>query len=265
MYKAVLGLMNRSALQREVAGLRFRSYTEGMERKVMDLRFRSPIGLAAGFDTRGRYYNAVSAYGCSFDFVGPLQLSEKEGLKGAVNNVTATPPGDIILGMNITKQDGSTTEEQIKQDYLTAFAYSFDFCDLSILNFSDTAIGAVHEYTFIQEVTDAVLDARISYDDFHPILLRLSPGLKPGELDPILDYSLMNGVDGVMVCGMDLVKQVVAFSKGRLPVIAVARISKGEEAAALLDAGASLIALDTTPGEFSAGLMKKIFKSLKTK
>ena len=41
---------------------------KGHEKVVMGLRFKNPIGLAAGFDKDAKLYNELSAFGFGFSF-----------------------------------------------------------------------------------------------------------------------------------------------------------------------------------------------------
>ena len=45
---------------------------KGHEKVVMGLRFKNPIGLAAGFDKDAKLYNELSAFGFGFIEIGTL-------------------------------------------------------------------------------------------------------------------------------------------------------------------------------------------------
>ena len=264
MYKGTLKFINRHPAARGIVRMLRNIDAPEFHREVADLDFRTPVGLASGFDTAAEYYLGVSAMGCGFEIAGPLAYTQKGGVKAAVSNIRQRPPRRIRLGINITKQPSSKTEDETAHDFLDAFSYAYDFADFTVLNFSSDSIGAVHELSFIKAITNPVLDYRMSCDDYRPVFLRLSHTLSREELEQILDYCLMNGIDGVLVGGASLLKATVEFTKGRMPVIAVTRTRKAAEAKSLLDAGASLVALDRTPGSFRSRFPKSILKLLRT-
>ena len=236
-----------------------------LRREVMDLDFRNPVGLAPGFDSSAEFYNAAAAAGYGFVVIGPLCFTRKEGVKAAVDALRAVPAHNITIGLDIVKTPGSTSEEDIARDLLDAFDYSYDFSDFTVIDVSDDSLGPVSDAAFIKALTDPLIEARMAYDSYHPLVLRLSAALRPSELPPILDYCLMNGIDGVMLPVEALIRQAAEFSKGRLPIIAEGRIGIPSKAAALLEAGASLVAVQCTPQRFKPELPKAILKSLRKK
>ena len=264
MYKGTLKFINRNGAARGIVRLLRNIDAPEFHREIADLDFRTPIGIASGFDISAEYYRGVSAMGCGFEVIGPLSYTPKGGVKAAVANIRSKPPKRIRLGINITKAPSSKTEDEVAHDFLDAFSYAYDFMDFSVLNFSSDSIGAVHELAFIKAITDPILDSRMSCDDYRPVLLRLSHTLSREQLWQILDYCLMNGIDGVLVGGAGLLKSTVEFTKGRLPVIAVTRTRKAAEAVSLLDAGATMVALERTPGSFRSRFPKSILKLLRT-
>ena len=266
MYKAGLRLLKYSSFARGLSHILHNEDSLRLSTEVMDLRFRNPVGVSAPFDTLADYRRAFSALGCSFELIGPLSYGEKNGIRAAVNSLQRHIPASIPVGIVITKNPGSTTEDEVQRDYLNAFEYAYDFADMLILDFSDESLGSIHELDFIQGITDPVLNTRLSYDTVRPILLQLSRLLGREELEPILDYCLMNGVDGIVTSGGT--RQVAAineFTRGRFPVIALTGVNKASEAVELFSAGASLIALDASSGRFRRSLPRKILKSLKVK
>lgn len=266
MYKAGLRLLKYSSLARGVNHVIRNEDSPGLYTEVFDLRFRNPVGVAASFDAVADYRRAFSSLGCSFELIGPLSYNGKTGIKEAVNGLKRRIPGSIPVGIVITKNPESTTEDEIQRDYLSAFEYAYDFADMLILNFSDESLGSIHELDFVQGITDPVLKTRLSYETMRPVLLQLSRLLGREELDPILDYCLMNGVDGIVATGGT--RQVAAineFTRGRYPVIALANVRNAADAEELFSAGASLVAIDASTGRFRHALPHKILKSLKVK
>lgn len=133
------------------------------------------------------------------------------------------------------------------------------------------------------------------YDEYRPILLKVSPDLSHQQLDEIIDYSLRSGIDGIVAGnttrsrdglttiskekieeigngGMSgapiyqknlaLVKYVHEKSGGKLPIVGVGGIMSPEQAQEMLDAGASLIEIYSGFIYEGPSLIKRIIKHL---
>lgn len=265
MRKSVLKHISGSQTASGIFRMLFGYDSPDLRREVMDIDFKNPLGLAPGFDTSAELYNAAAAAGYGFVVIGPLCFTKKEGVKAAVDALRAIPAHNITIGLDITKTPGSTSEEDIARDFLDAFDYSYDFSDFTVIDVSDGSLGPVSDSAFIKALTDPLIEARMAYDSYHPLVLRLSSSLRPSELPYILDYCLMNGIDGVMLAGEPLIKQAAEFSKGRLPIIAEGRIGIPSRVTAFFTAGASLVAVQCAPQRFKPELPKAILKSLRKK
>lgn len=264
MYKSVLKYVSRHSTARSIFGMFRNLESPELHRELMNLQFRSPVGMAPGFDVSAEFYNSAGAAGCGFSIVGPLYFSRKGGIRDAVAAVRNNPPVNILIGFDITKNPSSVSEDDIAKDYLDAYEYSYDFSDFTVLDFSDDS-SAVHEMDFIKAVTDPLLESRLAFDNYNPLILKLSPSLKKEDLLPILDYCMMNGIDGVLLSSEAMVREASEFSKGRLPIIAEGRIGVVSRALEFFDAGASLVALQCSPIRFKTALPKAILKALRKK
>ena len=152
----------------------------------------------------------------------------------------------------------------------------YDFVDMFVLNVScPNVVGltSLQDITFLSEIVDKLLNLRMYYDEYRPILLKVSPDLPKEQLDDIIDYCLRSGIDG-MVAGnttrtrdgltiskeqiekignggmsgapvhkknLELVRYISSKTKGKLPIVGVGGIMSGKEAKDMLDAGASLV------------------------
>ena len=124
----------------------------------------------------------------------------------------------------------------INQDHQAAFSLAYDFADIFVLEIPDDQI---------QDVLDTVLDTRLSYESYKPVLIRLMHDFPDGELAEILDYCMLNGVDGAVVAKAENVAKVYERTKGRFPLIGYGGVRSAEKARELLDAGASLVEVTT--------------------
>ena len=208
----------------------------GLQREVFGLPFYNPVGLGSGLDIHGELYNDLNNLGFSFVEIGPMGA---DGVRRAVRHIQEDTPNDI-LGCCINR------------DFLTAFTLAYDFCDFFVIDLTDQS-GT--------DILDPLLDARLAEDAYKPIVLKLPKEISATEINEILDFSLMNGIDGIEARNIEQVRQIASYGGGnRLPIIANTHIESPQQAAEALDAGASLVEVRTglvRPGpKFVAGMLK---------
>lgn len=218
-----------------------------------------------------------------------------KGVKNAVEHLKKNRPG-VIVAANISKNTTSINEDAAK-DYETSFALLYDFVDMFVVNVScPNVVGltALQDISFLSDIVDRLLDLRRYYDTYRPILLKVSPDLSTEQLDDIIDYCLRSGIDGIVAGNttrsrdgltidpkkieeignggmsgapvhkknLELVRYIHTKSEGRLPIIGVGGIMSGEEAKAMMDAGASLVEIYSGFIYEGPGLVKKILTYL---
>ena len=209
----------------------------GLQREVFGLNFYNPIGLGAGLDIYGELYNDLNNLGFSFVEIGPVNA---ESVRRAIRRIQQDPQDDILAAC-------------IDSDYLTAFTLAYDFCDFFVIDI--TANPST-------DVLEPLLDARVAEDNYKPIIVKLPKSLPPSEINYILDFSQMNGIDGVEARSREQIRQIASYTAGRLPIIANLPIDTPELAAEALEAGASLIELRDGLVRQGPGFISKIQKHL---
>ena len=142
-----------------------------------------------------------------------------DGVRRAVQHIQEDPQDDI-LGCCINR------------DFLTAFTLAYDFCDFFVIDLSEQP-GT--------EILDPLLDARLAEDIYKPIVLKLPTEISATEIAEILDFSLMNRIDGIEARSLEQVRQIASYAGGRMPIIANCNIESPAQAAEALEAGASLV------------------------
>ncbi|MDO5443025.1 MAG: quinone-dependent dihydroorotate dehydrogenase [Bacteroidia bacterium] len=290
-------------------------------RELFGLKFKNPVGLAAGFDVNGEFVNDMADYGFSFVEIGSLSSTPQNGFdkpkvvrlrkdkavigrtggknKG-VKQITQNIEGryeNIILAASIIPNGTSHKDEEMIKDYETAFSLFYDFADMFTVNISmpnESGVLTVEDTTSLADVMDPLLDLRLCYDKYKPILIKVSPDIPYEQLDAMLDYCMLSGVDGVIAGGptrkrdgltcnvrkikgiplgglsgaplfkqnLALVKHISEHTKGRFPIIACGGIMKPEQAVEMLSAGASLIQLQTGIIYEGPKLVKKTLKRI---
>ena len=214
-----------------------RNRAYGLQREVFGLEFYNPLGLGAGLDRRGDLYNDLEDFGFSFVEIGPLDL---DGTRHAIANLQKEPHDDILAAC-------------ISKDIATCFSLAYDFCDMFVIDMSGGLDPAV---------LDQIMDIRLTYDEYKPVIIKVSEHIGQQELTVVLEYCMLNGVDGIQVRKAQDVVLVNEISSGRFPVMANCHIKSPVQAAELLEAGASLIEIQSALVAEGPGFVRKILSYL---
>jgi len=292
-----------------------------LSREVFGINFPNPVGLAGGLDKNGEFYNDMGNFGFGFVEIGSLTPKPQDGnpkprcwrvpgdkalinryginnkgVKNAVEHLKKVRP-EVIVAANISKNTSSINEDAAK-DYETSFGLLYDFVDMFVVNVScPNVVGltSLQDISFLSDIVDKLLDLRMLYDTYKPILLKVSPDLSKEQIDDIVDYCLRSGIDGIVAGnttrsrdglttisqerieeigngGMSgetvhqknlaLVRYIHEKSAGKLPIVGVGGIMSPEDAKEMLDAGASLIEIYSGFIYEGPALIKKIIKYL---
>lgn len=189
-------------------------------RELLNLKFENPIGLGPGLDKDGTLYNTLYDFGFSFIEIGPVNSSN---VLTVIGNLQKTP-ADPFIALCINK------------DHTRSFSLAYDFADFFDFEIPDNQI---------ESVLDSILDIRLTYDTYKPVLLKLSLDFTQSELERIINFCLLNGVDGVIVAKTDLVRRVNDIVKNHIPIIGYGGIRTPEMAREMIEAGADLIEITT--------------------
>ena len=318
----MLGVARRIPLLGKALRLFFKYDDPSLRRNLFGLEFPNPVGLAAGIDKNGDHYNELAWFGFSFIEIGSLTPEPQDGnprprlfrlpqdralinrmginnkgMLHAINRIKSDPPRTIICA-SIAKNSSSASEADIVNDYKKAFSYLYDFVDMFTINVSCPNVeGLQHlqDVSYLSDLVDPLLDLRVCYDTYKPLLVKVSPDIPHEELDEILNYSLISGIDGIVagntttsreglttprekvekignggLSGAPLFERSLALvryihdkTEGRLPVIGVGGIMNADQATQMLQAGASLIEICTGFVYEGPSAVKNILKNLK--
>ena len=188
----------------------------GLQNEVFGLDFYNPVGLGAGLDRRGDMYNDLCDLGFSFVEVGPMGV---EGVRRAIRNLIRDPQDDILAVC-------------LDSEFLKAFCLAYDYFDFFVIDLA--AMGDI-------SALEPLLDARLTYDVYKPIIVRTPADIDQNKLASITDYCRLNGIDGIEVRAMAHIGLVKARTQGRWPIIANCRIRDVNAAKQAIAAGASLV------------------------
>lgn len=195
-----------------------------LERELFGLKFKNPIGLAAGFDKNAILYNELANFGFGFIEIGTVTpkgqsgnpkkrlfrlKSDKgiinrmgfnnEGLEAAIEQLKKNK-GKLIIGGNIGKNTNTAPEDYTK-DYLECFNGLHPYVDYFVLNVSCPNVGSHAKLTdkdYLEELISEVQKANKTFDKQKPILLKIAPDLNEIQLDEIIELVATTKIDGVI-------------------------------------------------------------------
>ena len=196
-----------------------------LERNLLGLKFKNPVGLAAGFDKDGKYYKPMSALGFGFIEVGTvtpkgqignpqprlfrLPLDEgiinrmgfnNEGLDALVERLKKGRPEDVIIGGNIGKNK-VTPNEKAADDYEICFEALFPYVDYFVVNVSSPNTPNLRDLQEKEPLTKLLLllqKKNQSKSSPKPILLKIAPDLTNTQLDDILEIVETTQINGII-------------------------------------------------------------------
>ncbi|MEZ2414888.1 quinone-dependent dihydroorotate dehydrogenase [Muriicola sp. E247] len=208
-----------------------------LEREVFGLKFKNPVGLAAGFDKNALLYNELSNFGFGFVEIGTLTPMPQagnpkkrlfrlktdqaiinrmgfnnEGVEAAVGRLRKEHK--VLIGGNIGKNK-LTPNEKAKEDYIICFRALFSHVDYFVVNVSSPNTPGLRELQEKAPLT-ALLKAlqqentslaREKKTKERPLLLKIAPDLSDEQLLDIIDIVRDTATDGVIATNTTISRQ----------------------------------------------------------
>ena len=200
---------------------------------LFGLKFRNPIGLAAGLDKNGVALPAWAALGFGFIEIGTVtakaqpgnpkprifRLPEQQALinrlgfnndgadaiaqRLAALRVSGRWPA-VPVGINIGKSR-TTPLEQATDDYLYSFRMLRDFADYITLNISSPNTPGLRELQEPEKLSELLYAiGKEAGTAPKPLVVKISPDLSGTELKTILTVCEENGVSGIIATNTTL-------------------------------------------------------------
>lgn len=318
-----LKVLRKIPFARSLVRLIYKKEHPSLQREIFGINFPNPLGLAGGLDKNGECYNELSDFGFGFVEIGSLTVRPQSGnpkprlfrvvqdqaiinrmginnngINAAIENLNKNHPEVIIAG-NIAP-NSSSQGEQVAEDYKNAFSLLYDFVDMFVINISCPNVEGLtklQDVSSLSDIMDNLLNMRTVFDTYKPILLKLSPDLAHVQIDEILEYAMLSGIDGIVAGNttrkrdgltipqskideigkggmsgtplyqknLEMVKYIHAKTGGKLPIIGVGGIMTPEQAKEMLNAGASLIEIYSGFIYEGPAFVERILKSLDSK
>lgn len=212
---------------------------QGKEKTVMGIRFKNPIGLAAGADKNGEAIDGFGALGFGFIEVGtvtPLaqdgnakprqfRLPEVEGIinRNGFNNLgidylienVKKSRYDGVLGINIGKNK-ITPIEKGKDDYLFCLNKAYNCADYITINISSPNTPDLRQLQYGEALEDLLAGIKDrqkilanQYNKYVPIAVKIAPDLTEAEIVQIADTLVRHQMDGVIATNTTISRENV--------------------------------------------------------
>jgi len=210
---------------------------ERLEREVFGIKFKNPVGLAAGFDKNAELYNELSNFGFGFIEIGTVTPKPQAGnpkkrlfrLKAdhaiinrmGFNNLgvfeaveTLKKKHNVIIGGNIGKNKITPNNLAIK-DYLICFDALFDHVDYFVVNVSSPNTPGLRELQDKEPLTALLIALKRENHKYaqskqvieKPILLKIAPDLSNEQLLDIIQIVEDTRISGIIATNTTIARE----------------------------------------------------------
>ncbi|CAK8163460.1 Dihydroorotate dehydrogenase (quinone) [Candidatus Xenohaliotis californiensis] len=197
-----------------------------LENNLFGLKFKTPVGIAAGFDKNGEVVEALFNQGLSFVEVGTVtpfaqkgnakprifRLLEDEaiinsmgfnnkGIDYVISRLSVVPKNKGIVGINIGKNKlGSINDFStcLEQAYATA-----DYIAINISSPNTFGLRNLQGRNELKELLDLITEKKRElikkFQTTKPLLIKISPDNDYKTMEGIAELSLTYNIDGLII------------------------------------------------------------------
>lgn len=208
-----------------------------LEREVFGLKFKNPVGLAAGFDKDAKMFSELSDLGFGFIEIGTLTPKPQDGnpkkrlfrLKedsAIINRMGFNNGGidaaverlknnkNVLIGGNIGKNKITANEDAVN-DYIICFEKLFPVVDYFVVNVSSPNtpnLRALQEKEPLTKLLSELQKRNAEKEKQKPILLKIAPDLTDEQLLDIIDIVNETKIAGVIATNTTLSREGLVSS-----------------------------------------------------
>lgn len=197
-----------------------------LEREVFGLKFKNPVGLAAGFDKNAEYIEEMSNFGFGFIEIGTVTPRPQPGNdkprmfrlipdEALINRMGFNNQGadvaagrlkhlknrnGLIIGGNIGKNKVTPNEEAVN-DYIYCFNALYDYVDYFVVNVSSPntpGLRDLQEKEPLMHILNTLQGLNSQKEVPKPILLKIAPDLTDSQLDDIVEIVTQTKIAGLI-------------------------------------------------------------------
>lgn len=210
---------------------------EALCREVFGLKFKNPVGLAAGFDKNGEFIEEFATLGFGFIEIGtvtplPQPGNEKprmfrlpadealinrmgfnnQGVDVVADRLKRVNREGVIIGGNIGKNKWTPNEDAVK-DYIICFDRLFDVVDYFVVNVSSPntpGLRELQEKEPLMHILNSLQERNNKNGISKPILLKIAPDLTNQQLDDIVEIVQKTKIAGLIATNTTLSRDGLA-------------------------------------------------------
>ena len=201
-----------------------------LERTVGGIKFKNPLGLAAGFDYDGRCAAVLKSVGFGFNTVGTVTAKpyggnpkprlgrlpnskslfvnkgfKNQGVAAIAKRLEDKNLTDIVLGISVGASNLSEVDSIGKaiDDYLFTFEYlkNKKFVRYFELNISCPNTALPENFTNPKNLE--VLVKKIAKVKLgKPVFVKMPNEITPGRIDPLIEVALKHGISGFILSNL---------------------------------------------------------------
>jgi len=206
---------------------------------VMGINFPNRVGLAAGLDKDGEYFQALSECGFGFVEIGTVTPVAQDGnekprlfriteAQAIINRMGFNNKGvdhllekvknsgfKGVLGINIGKNK-YTSEDNAVNDYLICFEKVYEHADYVTINVSSPNTPGLRDLQFGDSLNSLLGDLKNKQkeltkqlDRYVPIVVKVAPDMDDKAIESVAEAFKKHAIDGVIVSNTTLSRQGV--------------------------------------------------------
>ncbi len=207
------------------------------------LRFKNPLGVAAGFDKNGRIVNQLAALGFGFVEVGTITFDAQKGNpkprlfrlsedKALINRLGFNNDGTLkvverlkkikpecVLGVNIGKNKDVPNDAAI-ENYLKSFEAAHAVADYVAVNVSSPNTPNLRELQkadALEELLSALQnrnrELNVQNKKNLPLLVKIAPDLSDAEIEAITGIALSLKLSGIIATNTTVSRENLRTNK----------------------------------------------------
>lgn len=222
----------------------YSSKNPALEQEVFGLKFKNPVGLAAGFDKNALYVEELATLGFGSIEIGTVTPRPQPGNQkprmfrlvqdeALINRMGFNNQGvdvaaqrlrhlrekgfnELIIGGNIGKNKTTPNEEAVN-DYILCFDALFDVVDYFVVNVSSPntpGLRELQEKEPLMRILNALQGRNDKNGISRPILLKIAPDLTESQLDDIIEIVKETGIAGVIATNTTINREGLSSKSG---------------------------------------------------
>jgi dihydroorotate dehydrogenase len=227
---------------------------------LLDLTFRNPIGLGAGFDKNAQYLRELDVLGFGFVEIGTVTPRPQPGNdkprvfrlvkdQALINRMGFNNEGvnavaerlkkwrrqmasdkrksKMLIGGNIGKNKITSNEDAWK-DYEVCFRALHSHVDFFIVNVSSPntpGLRALQEKESLRKILTHLQKLNSDFEIQKPILLKIAPDLEWEQIDDVIDLAKEINLDGLVVSNTTIAREHLKTQNSKLQTIGAGGLS----------------------------------------